>query len=479
MVNAAIFQSNTGDPPVLTQARNTTMAALTSLDEQTILNLTQLTLPEIRKIQKEVARVLPAGNLPALILSGLLKLDGRYINRKQVQNDLNALLKGFSLLPKGLYGVFVMGPAAVLYGYQMLLQLSGKEPASAFPEGTWQFYLQFGLREDTARHANETLGFHQSLPAKPDSDKMATAWVLTALDLLYQYDRLLAADWRERVMLRLIQNVANEAQMPPQPMINTLVYDWNKERPYHRTHADANYLEEREQAFTNFVNQRLTALAPDMITQIQQLYAEREAEELPAYQNQMSILATLKPDNYQERKELIPLRRAAIGFIWNGQTYLIPACQRDKDGSPLCYPADNGAPIPIYTMKDGTLCDGHKNILTISRSGEVRYARNNQYVGNLKRPSAEAVLAWVSAILNTKKPDQAPELDLLLANAPRQQHEQLRKKLPEATQQEIDMWLSRAPILINWDAHPANQFLGDIRNDHRGIGDHALTLFRT
>ena len=46
----------------------------------------------------------------------------------------------------GLYGTFLAAPALIIHGYQRLLTLAGKDPDSAFPDGTWQFYTEFGLR---------------------------------------------------------------------------------------------------------------------------------------------------------------------------------------------------------------------------------------------------------------------------------------------------------------------------------------------
>lgn len=82
------------------------------------------------------------------------------------------------VLDKAVYSTVFAGPAAVIMGYQKLLQLAGKDVDEAFPNGTWQFYLEFALREDTARHANETTGFQQALQAY--SLSLAESDVLTA-----------------------------------------------------------------------------------------------------------------------------------------------------------------------------------------------------------------------------------------------------------------------------------------------------------
>jgi len=216
----------------LTHAQRTTLAALAQVDEQSLLELTELTLPEIRMIQKEIANVLPVGNLPAMLLNGLMQVKGRKVAAERVRQDVTALLRGIDLLPQGLFGFFFAGPAAVLYAYQKLLRLSGKDIDTAFPQGSWQFYLEFGLREDTARHTNETIGFQQAFPHQASPVDEAAAWACAVIDLIYQYHDLLAIDWRERVMLRLIQEQAGATGVADQPLFATLSRDWNQARPY-------------------------------------------------------------------------------------------------------------------------------------------------------------------------------------------------------------------------------------------------------
>ena len=174
--------------PQIEQSRQTTLSALARIEDSTLLQLSRLTLPEIQAIKQEVAQVFPAGNLPAFVLSDLLKLKGRAVNPQQVHQDIATLLRGMSLVPQGLYSVLVAGPATVLYAYQKLIELSGKDESGAFPHGTWQFYLQFGLREDAARHANETIGFHRTIGSRADPASMAAAWLCAAMDLLFRFD---------------------------------------------------------------------------------------------------------------------------------------------------------------------------------------------------------------------------------------------------------------------------------------------------
>ena len=124
---------------------------------------------------------------------------------------------------------FYSTPAAFLQRYQKLMQMAGKNPESAFPEGTWQFYVDYALREDTARHACETRGFQeairtQRLPLNP-IDRITT-WVLTAVDVLQQYPRLLENEWRERVYTHILQEISYN------PDHKKIYQRWERQRPF-------------------------------------------------------------------------------------------------------------------------------------------------------------------------------------------------------------------------------------------------------
>jgi hypothetical protein len=465
----------------LKASRRVTLASLQQIDESTIRQLSLLTLPEIQGVKQEVAQVLPAGNLPAFVLSGLLKLKGRRVSPDQVNQDIAALMRGVSIIPQGLYGAVIAGPAAVLYAYQKLLQLAGKDLADAFPEGTWQFYLQFGLREDTARHTNETVGFHQSLPPEPDPIAMAAAWVCAAFQLLYEYDELLATHWTEGVTLRLMVEEMSEVTGSERSSFVTLVKDWNRLCPYRRPSGGLDYIPYRRAAFQRFLQERLNDLPPTAQDSIRKRYADRVVEELPAYQQQMTLFAALQPDSYQERKEPILLWNAAIAFIYQGHTYLLPACQQDELGNPLCCPAfpEDASPLPLIQLPDGGLADAAtQQSLVIDRGGRVWYQQSGRLMGRLHPPTPERVYGWLEALFSLSSYGVPPTLDLMLVENPRPLQRQLRRQLSDATQAELAA-LRRAPIILNWDHQPRDLPLAYLRHGRRGIGDHALTLFLT
>ena len=179
------------------------LRTIAQLSRLSVPEVKRLTLPELEAVVEQVARLVPAGNVPGMILSGLARLPERRPAPKMIRRDLNLLFKGVEqTLDKAVYTTFFAGPAAVIGAYQRLLKLAGKDPAEAFPEGTWQFYVEYAMREDTARHANETHGFDSFLRQRElhlNAVDRVTAWVMAAIYCLHQYDALLANEWRERV----------------------------------------------------------------------------------------------------------------------------------------------------------------------------------------------------------------------------------------------------------------------------------------
>ncbi|MCK6624046.1 MAG: hypothetical protein L6R45_02595 [Anaerolineae bacterium] len=388
----------------------------------------RLTLPELTAVVEQVARLTPAGNVPGMILSGLARLPERRPPAKIVRRDLNLLFKGVEqTLDKAVFTTFFAGPAAVIGAYQHLLKLAGKDPAEAFPEGTWQFYVEYAVREDTARHANETHGFDTFL-RRHNFDlnpvERVTAWVMAAIYCLHQYHDLLANEWRERVATHLLGELTRNR--PDAARYAHLYRRWERLRPYGRNPAGESrqpYFAYRRDCFDQFLAEALADL--DTATQgaWQQALRRAEAEELPAFQQQMSILAYLDPGPYGEIRTPIPLTKAHIGLIHRGCYFMIPVCAPGSDG-----PAQ-----------------------------------------------AQRVRAMVAAALD-QTGSAGPTLPL--AQIKRSAWPDLRQKLDRDFIAELDR-LRFAPILINCDQRPRNLPLAEIRQAEHGRGDHALTLFDT
>ncbi len=399
-----------------------------------IAALSRLTLPEIETLTDQIAQVVPAGNVPGLILSGLARLESRRVPLVEQQRHLDMLFRGVrDLLDKAVYGAMFAGPAAVIMGYQKLLQLAGKDVDAAFPDGTWQFYLEFALREDTARHANETIGFQRALAAHgivmSDAD-ILSAWIMAALNCLRAYDRLLENEWRERIYTYQLKQLLAPFPLPDDKAeaVRTAYAAWERQRPYVRGQdaGDEDYPAYRRRKFDVFIQALLEPFSKNARSTFLQAIAAAEQEDLPAYLHQMQILARLEPGPYQETRVSYRLEQASLGVIWKGQIVLFPVVDQTTQ-----------EPRDVHTVR-----------------------------------------GLVTALLNTPAPASGDPLDLLLAQTSRSAQATVRGKLAPACQSALAA-LGSVPILLNWDRRDVRQPLAAIRQGQRGIGDHALTLFFT
>src|SRR6185436_5456477 len=59
--------------------------------------LTKLTLPEIEAVADLVGKVIPAGNVPGMILSGLTNISGNHVQPQKARQDINILFREVSL----------------------------------------------------------------------------------------------------------------------------------------------------------------------------------------------------------------------------------------------------------------------------------------------------------------------------------------------------------------------------------------------
>jgi hypothetical protein len=393
-------------------------------------DLSSLSLPEIDAVVNVIARLTPAGNVPGVILNGLARLKGRKPPFKTVRRDIDLLFTGIKQsLDEAVYSAFFAGPAAVIWCYQNLLRLAGKDPEDSFPEGVWQFYVDYALREDTARHTNETHGFdtllsqHQIHLSPVDR---TTAWVMAAVYCLHQYPHLLANEWRERVYTYLLAEIAGSE--PDAERYTRLYRDWEKRRPYGRgpdAGADETYPTYRRAKFYHFLEETLHDLQPALRYEWARQARVAKERDLPAYQQQMSILAYLEPGDYGETRTPIPLNEAHVGVIHRGRYYLVPACVPGTD-----QPAD----VAMVRMQVAALMDC--------------------------------------------APDVSPTQLVSLARIKRTTWPALRRELNQTLVKELDR-LRLAPILLNCGPCPRHLPLSELRQAERGIGDHALTLFDT
>lgn len=453
---------------------------------------------QIRALEQEVADVIPAGNIVGLVMGGLVRLRGRTLPANQAKSDISALLRGLEvlprkLLPSTLYSTFIAAPATVLAAYQKILALTGKSLESAFPEGLWQFYLEFAMREDSARHANETLGFQQTLRDYnlnlSEVDQLA-AWVCAVGQICFRYDELLYNEWREQTYLNLLHMLAQEAGLADKLYFQRLHRAWATQRPYRRSQdagQNEDYISYRRRRFDNFFQGRFKFLPEADQQRLKTIYEARCEHELPAYQQQMSLLAFLRAERYRENREPIHLWQARTGVILRGRYYLLPLCHTDQMGRPLMFtsPEPHAPAIPLYVDSQNSLHDQAGHLLRVDRSGQVFFAETDQACGYLRPAQFQAVRRQVAAIFvaGQEQPDATkknkPNLADQLVITSRSSHERARKMIKsEPVQQELQA-LQYTPVLINWDEQAGEQPLAYIRQGKRGVGDHPLTIFRT
>ncbi len=382
--------------------------------------LTKLTLPEIEAVADLVGKVIPAGNVPGMILSGLTNISGNQVQPQKARQDINILFREVSLFfEQAKYGTMFAGPAAIIWGYQNLLKLAGKDSESAFPEGVWQFYVDYALREDTARHANETKGFNAVLDQNDirlsEVDRL-TAWVMAAITSLHQYRQLLANEWYERTALWSLQELTDGID---------LYVEWDQQKPYGRDADGASYTypEYRRLKFEEYLKARLGSLPAvaqnDWNTKLKDA-AERSLE---LYQKQLNILAYLEPGSFGESRIEFSLQQACVGIIHQGNYFLMPICEP-------------GTTNPL----------------------DVRTARSQIARLLASPPSKQAGLK-------------------MLPRLKRSEFAALRKKLNNVARASIDK-LRHAAILINWDHQTdSTALLAEIRQGDRGVGGHPLTIF--
>jgi hypothetical protein len=504
-------QAAAGQQQTYNEAVRHTLQSLAVVDDATLVGLTRLGIAEIEALKHEVAEILPAGNLPAFLLQGLVQLKDRTLKPERVAADLRLLFQATKQI--GIFGTFLAAPALALRGYQKLLALAGKDVESAFPDGPWQFYTEFGLREDTARHCAETVGFHRVASTVSEVDNL-TAWAYAALQTIFGYDELLANEWDERMLLRTLDTLLDthaRAELATDTVpetvehsqqlvkavtrlrstygIDRLAAGWAAIRPY-RLPAETpldDYAAFRRARFRAYLDQALSQLPSQIRTELDTHFLALRTADLPAYQRQMTLLMTLDAENYQDHRTPLPLYQACIALVVGGRYYLIDACARNGNRDLFIYPLDgserNGTRLPLRETSDGTLQDTYSRPVTIDRRSRVKIG--NVAVGRLRPPSLESVKQQVAAILAYTTAGNADNTsngeiptDMLLAQAPRERQAALRRLLDAPTQSELGA-LRSAPIIINWDVHDGYLPLTMLRRTHRGVGDHALTIIRT
>lgn len=385
-----------------------------------------LSISERNELIEEVSRIIPAGNVVSFVFNGILTTKGRErdteLNASTARSHVKALYKGLGMMKDNLfYQLAFAGPATILSGYNMLLRLAGTTPEEFLPDGAWQFYVEFGLREDAARHHCETIAFQRLVSAKRSQEaQQLAAWMLSAISLINAYERLLAQFWLETVQINAIEESTG---------LTGLHKAWQALRPFAAPTLESDLTEHRERTFQQFCEYHLAQVSAEQWRTYQQQWfsPERQDErgrQSRAYVRQMSILRYLEAGEYSDECHSMPKTETYhIGIVSKGNYYL----------------------VDIPTQLDA--------------------------------PTIAHIYSQAEAILNATDAPIA-EVDQLLARVGRSNQMKLRGTLDKPQRDAITQ-LRKAPIIINWDSTPRQQPLTQIRNRQRGVNDHALTLHRT
>jgi hypothetical protein len=76
-------------PELYAGAVRQTLQSLNTVDDATLVGLTRLGIDDVRDLKREVAEILPASNLPAFLLQGLVQLQDRALKPERVAADLS------------------------------------------------------------------------------------------------------------------------------------------------------------------------------------------------------------------------------------------------------------------------------------------------------------------------------------------------------------------------------------------------------
>ena len=139
------------------------------------------------------------------------------------------------------------------------------------------------------------------------------AWLMAAVYAVHQYPALLENEWRERVYTFALRELTAGTSYADR--YKKLYRKWEAVRPYGRGTDVApgeDYPLYRRRKFDAFIDQAMRDLPSDMRRAWLDRVRAAEAEMLPAYQQQMSILTYLDPGTYGETRTPFDLAQTQV-----------------------------------------------------------------------------------------------------------------------------------------------------------------------
>ncbi len=414
-----------------------------------------------------------SSTVAGIIRSGASLLKARHIAARATSHRVS--LREF-VADWFIYGAMIVGPAIVLDTLQNIRTAITGRPREHV-DGSWQFYLYTGLREDLAHHTNETTGYQADRPAGATDLDDLTAWVMTLIQFAWSYDTLMGVVWDEWTLLRLVNKYAVQAGLADTNLFDRLQRQWELKRPYDAP-LNGTYADVRKAAFDAFITPRISQLPGQVQRQLKHEIATLQIER-SRYVEQMSLLACIAPGRYLDKRQRIEIWDAHIAIIYEGRYHLIQLIACDESGHPLMFLPDGSC--EKLKIVDGSLYHGRYGRLVTDGEQLLAIEFENRPVGYLDMVSVAQVRDQLSQILASPRQEdweRANQVDILLSETPRRHHQGLRRELPRRTRNQL-LALQKTPVIINWDERDSSNTLAELRRAQRGIGDHALTVIKT
>ena len=149
----------------------------------------------------------------------------------------------------------------------------------------------------------------------------------------------------EKTLQKIIINAAEAAykkgyltspDFPDAELYASIYKSWRHILPFYRDHDagyDENYADYRRVKFDEYLRKSVENLHPDVLKKWESLVREAEKNDLPKFQQQMTILARLEPETHRERRKFIRLENANIAVVYQGVYYFFPVT--GLDGKPV------------------------------------------------------------------------------------------------------------------------------------------------
>ncbi|MBI5509930.1 MAG: hypothetical protein HY903_14335 [Deltaproteobacteria bacterium] len=330
---------------------------------------------------------------------------------------------------------------------------------------TWQFYTPFGMREDASRFTFETAPFADHA-AEACSPPAIGSWLRAAAELLFDYDQLLAHEWRQRTWTRLIDaEIGALRQGGDQGSADAADHEMGAVRP--RLQAPW----AKETALLDPL-ELIKALPAESCRRLRHRFERRRRRDENAFCDQLSLLVTLAPTRQADVRRRLSLAEIQGCLLYGDDVYAFDLALRDERGLLLVFasadPADTA--VTARLVPDRTsFRDERGRVVTIDKRGQVVHESTS--IGCLRPPPVSALAAAVAQVqAGGHSPLPAP---ITLRRYPRGVQAAIRAREQDSEALRV---LARAPIIVQVRDFDKPVPLGVVRACAGGTGDQPLTI---